>query len=717
MTESVGEFSLAADDALENPADDQLGYDEFARHLAAVIQRNTPADEFIIGIYGDWGSGKSTVLNFIEHDLETQYESDDAPIIVRFNPWWFSGQHDLFEKYLQELAAALGEGRFDELRSKLSTYATTLSKVPTGPVPEGKAAQKGLKAAGDILDPETPDLGTLKDDISSELAASDERIVVLIDDIDRLARDEIQQMFRLVKSVADFPNITYVLAFDYDIVVQALDDEGMNGDDYLKKIVQLPITLPEPQKHAIQQLFTSNIEQTVGPDWEPQMEERWTDLFQNGVRPLLETPRGAVRLSNAINISHSMFETGEINITDLVGIEAIRVFYPDVYETIRAQPDRFIGIDYGIASALNLHYDDEEEETDDYSDLFTDRAASEIPPLKTLLGHLFPKYAETFDQSFLREPDTYQKRRRICHSEIYRFYFRLTVPQEGISIRTIEHLIQIDDSEFFYKKVTDLSEETTSSGRTKAHLFLSQLSEFTDEIDVDQIPTLIDGLFRSSDQLLKVDSENDSFVPKNHHLLNQLIRTLLQRTDQPHRDDILVDTVDSSTGLYLQQAVTTSISKEHGMFDTEEIPAEERLLTADQLETVQDAVIDNIKTIAENNELLQLDRPFAVFAFWYDLASEDASEWLERNIDDTGGLLRCLDRLFISQEPLRWKAEPEWVDEVLGLDETVNRLEAIDTETLGEDEETVMKMFIEGKKLHDDGGRPHRPGHFDALPI
>jgi len=54
---------------------------------------------------------------------------------------------------------------------------------------------------------------------------------------------------------------------------------------------------------------------------------------------------------------------------------------------------------------------------------------------------------------------------------------------------------------------------------------------------------------------------------------------------------------------------------------------------------------------------------------------------------------------------------------VLGLDETVNRLEAIDTETLGEDEETVMKMFIEGKKLHDDGGRPHRPGHFDALPI
>jgi len=712
MTDSMSEFSLAADDALEDPADDRLGYDEFASHLAEVIQRNTPADEFIIGIYGDWGSGKSTVLNFIEHDLETQHEPDDAPIIVRFNPWWFSGQHDLFEKYLQELAAALGEDRFEELRSKLSTYATTLSKVPTGPVPEGKAAQKGLKVAGEILDPEAPDLGSLKDDISSELAASDERIVVLIDDIDRLARDEIQQMFRLVKSVADFPNITYVLAFDYDIVVQALDDEGMNGDDYLRKIVQLPITLPEPQRHAIQELFTKNIEQTVGADWEPQMEERWTDFFQNGVRPLLDTPRGAVRLSNAINISHSMFETGEINITDLVGIEAIRVFYPDVYETIRTQPDRFIGIDYGIASAIDLHYDDEEKETDDYSDLFTDHAESEIPPLKTLLGHLFPECAQTFDQSFLREPDTYQKRRRICHSEIYRFYFRLTVPQEGISIRTIEQLIQIDDPEIFYEQVTDLSEETTSSGRTKSHLFLSQLSEFTDDIDKDQIPSLIQGLFRSSDKLLKVDSENDSFAPKNHQLLNQLIRTLLQRIDQNRRDDILLDVANSNTGLYLQQAVTTSLSKEHGLFDTEAVPADEQLLTEDQLETIQDAVLDNIATTADNEDLLQLDRPFAVFSFWYDLTSEDASDWLETNIDDTEGLLQCLDRLFISQEPPRWKAEPEWVDDVLGLDETVDRLETLNSAALDDDEESVVRMFIEGKNLHDDGGLPHRTGHF-----
>ncbi len=716
MTDSREEFSLAADDAIEDPANDRLGYDKFSSHIAEVIQRKTPKDEFIIGIYGDWGSGKSTVLNFIEKYLETQGKTQESPLVVRFNPWWFSGQHDLFEKYLQELAAALGEDRFDELREKLSTYAKTLSKIPTGPFAEAAAVQWGLEKGGDMLDPGTPDLGTLKEDISSELAASDERIVVLIDDIDRLTHDEIRQMFRLVKSVADFPNITYILAFDYDIVVQALNDEAIDGDDYLKKIVQLPVNLPEPQTRAIQDIFLTNIEEAVGSDWEPHLEERWTDVFQNGIRPLLDTPRGAVRLSNAIKISYSMFDSGEINVTDLVGIEAIRVFYPDVYRKIRTQPDRFIGIDFGISSALDLHYDDEEE-VEDYSDLFDDLAESEMPPLKTLLGNLFSKCGDKFEKSFPREPNTYRKRRRICHSELYRFYFRLSVPQEGISIRTIEQFTQIENPEEFSDQLTDLAEKTTSSDRTKAHVFLSQFSEFTEEIDDEQIPSLIEGLFQSSDELLKADTENDILAPNNLHLLNQLIRELLRRVDQGQRVDILLEVINRNDGLYLQQNVLTTLAKQHGFFDTEAAQVDERLLTEGQFDTVQDAVTGNIANIAENNRLLQLQRPFSVFSFWYVLSSEDASEWLEGTISDTEGLLQVLERLFIDLDSSQWKADSEWVDDVLGLDRTVSRIKELDTEELDEDQKTVVTMFLEGKRLHDEGKSPHRPRYSKSLSI
>ena len=46
--------------------DDQLGYAPFAKHLARAVARVTPTNGLVIGLYGPWGSGKTTVLNFVE---------------------------------------------------------------------------------------------------------------------------------------------------------------------------------------------------------------------------------------------------------------------------------------------------------------------------------------------------------------------------------------------------------------------------------------------------------------------------------------------------------------------------------------------------------------------------------------------------------------------------------------------------------------------------
>ena len=85
---------LSADNPLKDPKDDRLGYAPFARNLAESICRMAPPEGFVIAVYGPWGSGKSTLLNFLIYYLEQKSE-DVQPIIVPFNPWWFSGQEDL----------------------------------------------------------------------------------------------------------------------------------------------------------------------------------------------------------------------------------------------------------------------------------------------------------------------------------------------------------------------------------------------------------------------------------------------------------------------------------------------------------------------------------------------------------------------------------------------------------------------------------------------
>jgi predicted KAP-like P-loop ATPase len=89
---------LSADKPLTDPQEDQLGYALFARHLAFSLSKMVPAEGFVVAIYGPWGSGKTTLLNFLFHYFN-QAPKDEQPIIVPFNPWWFSGHEKLAKHF------------------------------------------------------------------------------------------------------------------------------------------------------------------------------------------------------------------------------------------------------------------------------------------------------------------------------------------------------------------------------------------------------------------------------------------------------------------------------------------------------------------------------------------------------------------------------------------------------------------------------------------
>lgn len=87
--------ALLYDAPLVNPDDDRLGRRDFARHFANAIRNLDATEGFVFALSGPWGAGKTSILNFTRHDLQTNADAKDDLLLVDFNPWWFSGRDDL----------------------------------------------------------------------------------------------------------------------------------------------------------------------------------------------------------------------------------------------------------------------------------------------------------------------------------------------------------------------------------------------------------------------------------------------------------------------------------------------------------------------------------------------------------------------------------------------------------------------------------------------
>ena len=219
--------TLSPDRPVSKPEDDRLGYAPIARRIAESIAAMSPAEGFVMALYAPWGSGKSTVLNFVEHYLGEMSEAEDV-ISLHFNPWWFSGHIDLAQTFFGQLDAELST--MDAARRKKKSWEKFRGGLAN--LGEAVAKAKGVPLIGPYLGageavaaavrPAAKDVPQLKKEVGDALRQANLRLLIIIDDIDRLTAEEIRQVFRVVKALADFPNTVYLLAFDKGVAVQAL---------------------------------------------------------------------------------------------------------------------------------------------------------------------------------------------------------------------------------------------------------------------------------------------------------------------------------------------------------------------------------------------------------------------------------------------------------------------------------------------------------------
>ncbi len=209
--------------------------------------RRAPADAgFVIGLSGAWGSGKTSLLNLVEERLGTD------TVVLHFEPWMFTGAEQLVARFFEELAEQLKSRRgkrLHKLGERLSDYGAAIA--PAASVLMGPAG--GLATMPEqLLERHRGSALIARERLRKQLAERPERIVVIVDDVDRLTSPEIREVVRLVKLVGDLPGVVYLLAYERSRVERALSAHGArDGRSYLEKIVQAPFSLPPTRRERV----------------------------------------------------------------------------------------------------------------------------------------------------------------------------------------------------------------------------------------------------------------------------------------------------------------------------------------------------------------------------------------------------------------------------------------------------------------------------------
>lgn len=325
--------------AVESLKDDVLHRDQFARRLVRTLisEKTRKASGNVVGLAGSWGAGKSSVLNFVEEQILAEYPE---AIVVRFNPWLVSGRNDLVREFLSELLAMIARSKgkiaqSEQLMKVLVDYGMRLSPVLDF-VPGGAAAKGVVQAASSLLE-RGDSLAALRKRLLQELTRFPEPIVALVDEVDRVEDAEIHALAQLVRSIADFPNVSYLLAYDATRVAEALGNGSPErGRSYLEKIIQLQIPIPAlaPQEMvAVLRTELAHIEDFSLPK-DFLADARYVQMEELLILRVLPTLRDVKRLVGTFRAVYALVR-GEADWIDTLGYCALITKAPVTAEALK----------------------------------------------------------------------------------------------------------------------------------------------------------------------------------------------------------------------------------------------------------------------------------------------------------------------------------------------------------------------------------------------
>lgn len=651
---------------IETPEEDLFGYGSFANTIAKCVLGIKEPNGEVIAIYGPWGSGKSSLVNLVCHDIETQELEEPSRnlIVIRFNSWCYRTEDGIISGFFNEIHSRLVDWTSEGNQSSsidpdlilnlgfaiYGAVAVTQGLDPA-PVMEAKNNFWSLRNRSRNKKIKTHEIGNnkvegrqiekLQREIGERLRNENTRILVVIDDIDRLSKKEAKMIFRLIKSVGRIMNIMYLLAYDRE-VTEHMFDKYSEAENYLEKIIQAGFDLPNPSQSKIVEILNQKFEEIFEDDM-ISSSHRTYDIIHEIVVPEMNNLRSVNRFINMISVTYQSVKSS-VDIADFLALETFRLFRPSLYHAIRSNKGTLIRAIYlpeqgtqsmrerTLAACLR-------NEPDDIH-----------PRLARAMKKLFPSLDGDSHRPKFEHMQKWRKKKLVRSRANFDSYFIFSSYEDVITEAELQEFSQIaSNKDIVRTRINNYLNEKVSSGRTKASYLLDAISSNADTINMDHAGVFLSALYSVAGEckIISDSVKEFGYVVDNMDRIKRLSESLLVgRFDDSETSRIMLNAYRESSLNFQAHLCVMSWRK---YFKSEDFETHDMwtLLSHDDTVNFRSMLIQDIQRSVQDGSILGYDDFLSILESWQDFGDSptEVRDWFNGALQDDGYLMKFTRRL------------------------------------------------------------------------
>jgi len=313
--------------------DDYFKRAQAAKEIANLILKTNNKKSFAIGVLGKYGSGKTSFLNLINLSFE-----EKSVLHISFDPWSVSSPELIRREFFDLLAS-----RASEIDKKMSSLIYSYARKLAGIDGRSQSWFNWIRIFGGRVSEQS---SGEYEQINNMLKSTGRKVVVTIDDLDRLYSPEIIEVLKLIRNTASFSNMVYLVGYDKDYIQSAIGTVNGYTIDYLDKIFQLEIPLPKYEKDDLLFSLQGNLKQILSAEHYRVFDNTiipndFRNRYEKAYMGILRQNRDVVRFLNSFKIAYNLIGK-EVDFKCLLVLELIKFRFPEIYELIYTQSERFL---------------------------------------------------------------------------------------------------------------------------------------------------------------------------------------------------------------------------------------------------------------------------------------------------------------------------------------------------------------------------------------